>query len=79
MLLKTAAMDGRTFTSLSDNVLVFTTPVSLQAKAEPRNAFLGEAKQTRLVNELCRAILPCILFETEGACRPARENGVIGW
>jgi hypothetical protein len=44
-------MDGRTYTSLSDNVSVSTIPMSLQVKAEPRNAFLGEGEPTRLANE----------------------------
>jgi hypothetical protein len=51
--------------------------VSLQVKPEPRNAFLGEGEPTRLANGLCRAILPYHNFETEGACHPTREKGVI--
>jgi hypothetical protein len=38
-------------------VLVSTTPMSLQAKSKPRNAFLGKDEPARLANGMCRASL----------------------
>jgi hypothetical protein len=35
-------------------VLESSTPMSLQAKSEPRNAFLGEDEPPRLANGMCR-------------------------